>query len=505
MKNLIEISRIITKKKIRKIEVFDGATLDSANSKFTEFYDALMAGKFKNDRDAATFLYDCGPTDDKYRQLKSRFRKRLLNTLFFLDTNMPSTNNYDRAYFSCNKDWTLIRILIVNNAHQTAVDHTKAVFLIALKYRFADIIVNCCRILRQYASLAGNETEFNEYDAYLKEYSLILEAETQSEELFQRMLLQYGKPAEEIVNLVEQFGEYCDALVALSETYSSSAIVYYNMLLVWTYRFEMQCDYENMLEVCTRAEKYIEENPDFLQQDKLATFHLKKMSAYLHLRDFKNGRANVEKSLQLFQEGSEEWFLFMEYYLLLAFHTDNFLNVYAIFNRAKANPKFKKLDSDSREKWKVYEVYMTYFLESNKGQQAEVFKSQAKKTFKVSRFLNDAVLYPKEQRVLTIHMLIAQILFLLDNNNQVQATEKVDRLRSYISKHLEGPEHYRMIQFIRLLNQLSKADFQINNLENMEKYYNRLIEQPFFYRGLLTEMEVVPFEKLWNHILARLS
>jgi hypothetical protein len=505
MKNLIEISRIVTKKKVRKIEVFDSATLDSANSKFAEFYEALMAGKFKNDRDAATFLYDCSPTDDKYRQLKSRFRKRLLNTLFFLDTNTPSTANYDRAYFSCNKEWTLVRILIVNNAHLTAVDQAKTVLSTALKYRFADVIVNCCRILRQYASLAGNEAEFEEYDTRLKEYSLVLEAETQSEELYQRVLLQYSKPAGEIVHLVEKFGEYCDALVALSESYSASSIVYYNMLLVWTYRFEIQRDYENMLQVCARAEQYIEENPDFLQQDKLATFHLKKMSAYLHLRDFKNGRANVEKSLQLFQEGSDEWFLFMEYYLLLAFHTDNFLNVFAIFNRAKANPKFKKLDSDSREKWKVYEVYMSYFLESNKGQQAEAFKAQAKKNFKVSRFLNDAVLYPKEQRVLSIHLLIAQLLFLLDNNNLVQAAEKVDRLKSYIPKQLENQEHFRMIQFIRLLNQLAKANFQPNNLENTEKHYDHLIEQPFFYRGLLNELEIVPFEKLWNHILARLS
>ena len=62
-----------------------------------------------------------------------------------------------------------------------------------------------------------------------------------------------------------------------------------------------------------------------------------------------------------------------------------------------------------------------------------------------------------------------------------------------------------MIQFIRLLNQLAKANFQPNNLENTEKHYDQLVEQPFFYRGLLNELEIVPFEKLWNHILARLS
>ena len=77
MKNLIEISKIVTKKKVKKIEIFDEHTLKHKNSKFNEFYEALMTGKYKNDRDAATALYNCAPTDDKYRQLKSRFRQTL--------------------------------------------------------------------------------------------------------------------------------------------------------------------------------------------------------------------------------------------------------------------------------------------------------------------------------------------------------------------------------------------------------------------------------------------
>src|SRR5210317_2286602 len=146
MKHLIEIARIVTKKKVRKIEIFDDHALKQKNSKFNEFYEALTAGKFKNDRDAAAYLYGNTPKDDKYRQLKSRFRKRLLNTLFFLDVNRPSASSYDRAYFSCNKDWTLVKILISNNAELTAGALARQILTVALKYIFADVIVNCCRI-----------------------------------------------------------------------------------------------------------------------------------------------------------------------------------------------------------------------------------------------------------------------------------------------------------------------------------------------------------------------
>jgi len=177
MKNLIEISKIVTKKKVRKIEIFDDHSLKHKNSKFNEFYEALMASKFKNDRDAASFLYGCSPTDDKYRQLKSRFRKRLLNTLFFLDVNLPSTSSYDRAYFSCNKDWTLVKILLSNNADFTAASLARQILTTALKFKFADVIVNCSRILRRYAAETADEKNYEQYDQHSKQYQNVLDKE----------------------------------------------------------------------------------------------------------------------------------------------------------------------------------------------------------------------------------------------------------------------------------------------------------------------------------------
>ena len=187
MKNLIEIARIVTKKKVKKIEIFDDYSLKNKNSKFNEFYEALMAGKFRNDRDAATFLQDCSPTDDKYRQLKSRFRKRLLNTLFFLDVNLPDTSGYDRAYFTCNKEWTLVKILLANEANSTAASLARQILTTSLKYKFADLVVNCSRILRTYAAQIESEKEYEEYDGYVKQYKDILDAEIRSEELNQRV------------------------------------------------------------------------------------------------------------------------------------------------------------------------------------------------------------------------------------------------------------------------------------------------------------------------------
>jgi hypothetical protein len=501
MKNLLEISHIVSKKKVRKIEILDSAILDTKSSKFADFYDSLMAGKFKNDRDAATHLYQCSPSHDKYRQLKSRFRRRLLNTLFFLDLSMPSNSSYDRAYYSCNKDWTLVQILTTNGAVQTAADFARQILTTALKYRFADIVVSASRLLRQFAAENENEKDFEEYDAYVKEFSGILEAEMHSEELFQKVLMKFRIPKAEISQTIEAIDTCCHALVELSEQHQSPVIVY-NMYLAWVFRYEMERDFDAMLEVCNRAEKYIEDNPLYYQDDMLATFQVKKMSAFLHQRDFKNGKVNAEKCLRSFSEGSEIWFHFMEYYILLAFHTENYLHALAIFNRASGHAKFKKSGIETRERWKIYEVYLHYFLDGDIDDDDS--RVNTKKIFRLKRFLNDPILYPREQRVFTVHLVTAQMLFLLKRNSQ-GALERIERMRMYANKQLQEEKCYRMIQFLKLLSQLGKANLHLDELQGHEKYHERLIEHPFFYRGLLSDWEIVPFEKLWDHILYQLK
>ena len=500
MKNLIEISKIVTKKKVKKIEIFDDHSLKHKNSKFNEFYEALSANKFKNDRDAASFLYNCSPTNPKYRQLKSRFRKRLFNTLFFLDVNKPAHSNYERAFYSCNKDWTLVNILLANQADHTAASLAKQILTTALKFRFSNLIINCSRMMRDYSAQNSDEKSYLIYDEHIKNYTNIYNAEIRSEEMYQRVFMQKNGSAVPSKELIDTIFEYCNQLISLSEAYDSP-VIFYNMFLVWVLRYEAQKDFEGMLEVCAQAEHYIASNPAFYQEGKAIIFHTKKMSAYLHLRDYKKGRTNAEKCLSSFLEGSTFWFTFMEYYLLLALHTDHYIHALAIFNKAINQKNFKNLDAITKEKWVIYEAYLNYISE-NQGVNNPILLKQKRKAFQVSRFINAPIIYPKDQRIFTLLRLILQILFLLEKKSLSGLDERIERLKNYANRQLKKEEYFRVIQFIRLLQVLRKADYQAADITNAAKYYNKLVEHPFFYRGVISELEVIPYEKLWKMILA---
>lgn len=499
MKHLLEISKIVTKKKVRKIEIFDDHSLRQKNSKFNEFYEAIMAGKFKTDVDAAKYLYGCNPTDDKYRQLKSRFKKRLLNTLFFLDINVPSTSNYNRAYYSCNKEWTLVKILLSNKAYHTAAHLGRHILTTALKFKFADVIVNCSRILREYATMIADEKLFEEYDQHCKQYQNILEAETRSEELYQRVIMNYYKPASKSTDLEEKIDIYCDALVGLAEMYESP-VVLYNRYMVWAYRYEMLNDYKNVLKTCEAAEKYIDDNPKYYREDKLAEIAVKKLSALLHLNDYKKGKQAAEYYTKLFKL-NEVWYTLMEYYYLLAMKAKAYNDAAEVLDEVVESKNFTKLSIDDTEKWNVFEVYLSYARLITEGEEA--IKTRKRKRFRLKRFLEEPILYPKEQRIFTVFLVIGQVLFFLEQERYGEAFERVERLKGYANRQLKKEEHFRMIQFIRLLQQLAKAHFDYKEIGVHQKYYDRLLEHPAKYRGLVHEIEIIPYEYLWNLILER--
>ncbi|MEM9990566.1 MAG: hypothetical protein AAF738_02315, partial [Bacteroidota bacterium] len=110
------------------------------------------------------------------------------------------------------------------------------------------------------------------------------------------------------------------------------------------------------------------------------------------------------------------------------------------------------------------------------------------------------------ERMYTVHTWIVQLLFHIEKGNFSSMRDIIEQLKVYANRQLRKEEYFRAIQFIRLLQQLVKAEFQTKEMTNTEKYYERLTEeQAFFYRGLITELEVIPFEQLWTLILDRVE
>ncbi len=503
MKNLLEIARLVTRKKVRKIEIFDDYHLRNKDSKFNEFYAGLRDGRFQDDDDAARQLYNGSSQDARYRQLKSRFRRRLLNTLFFLDVNQPAASNYERAHFTCHKEWALVKILQDYDAHLSAEAQARSILTTALKFHLSEIVVSCARVLRQYAAQQGDNGNFTYYNELVTSYGQVQAAETSAEEYVQQIDMIYRQShrlEQEERTVVETL---CLRLLDLSERFDGSPVIQYSSFLAWVMRYEMAAEYPLVLEVCDRAERYLDEHPDFYQEDKLIVFFTRRMSAYLHLRDYRNGQLNAEKCLARFPAGSPTWFHFMEYYLLLALHTGYYLQAAAIFNTAIDNREFQKLDQVQQEKWRLFEAGL-HFLTHRLQLELRLLPADPKKTFCLEKYLEWKPQYAREDRIFLLLHHFLQIAFFIDLKQFSNASQRLQELRKMTTRQLDKDEFARPVQFISLLRGLERAGYQTENIRHAGKHLQALENIPITYRGNASRLEIIPYGQFYHEIIRRL-
>lgn len=504
MKTLIEISKIVTKKRISKIEIFDKSLLNKKESKFNEFYEGLIQEKFKTDEEAAKVLYDATPLDDKYRQLKSRFSKRLLNTLFFLDANDPSFSDYHSAYYTCNKNWSLIRILLGSGARNSAVKIASKTITVAQQYRFSDIILNCARILMSNASLVGDEKEYDEYAAMTKKSMRDLEYEISAEEMYQRLTIYFATSAGVNHELGAKADIYLKDVRELCEK-SDSYVLHFTMHQINILSYQLKGDYKNTLEACEAAEAYLNANKPFNQKVRHATLALIKISCYLQLRDYENGKKNAEKCLDLFQEGSNNWFVFLEYYFLLAMHTENYINAAGIFLKVVNHIRFPFTNEDRQEKWKIFEAYLNYIFETE-NLNKDLLTDANRRKFRLLKFLNEVPHFTKDKKGYNVAILVIQVLYMLEKGDYGGIINRSEAISVYCSRYLRKDDAYRSSCFLKMLLTMEKEDFKYERTKQMAlKYQRKLVEGDPEGNDHVNEWEIIPYETLWDKVLNRLK
>jgi len=505
MKILKELSKIITKRKVFNIDIIDGNILKRKTSKLNKFYAGLINDQFQDDDDAAFYIYGSTPADERYRQLKTRFRRRLLNTLFFLEVKTPAKPNYKKALMNCEREWALTQILQLNNAQEVTYKLASNVFKTAKQYHFTNLLVESASLLRKIAAQKGDKTAFKTYNQYIHDYLPKREAEIQSEEALQWINQRYDQAIKKEKRdlLKEEIVPYCDQLISLSERYDAP-IVNYNMFLIWSIRYELQGDYEGMLEVCEQAEQYLNTHPYFYSLDKATPIQIKKMSAYLHTKVFQGGKKIVEQNLNTIPSGSPSWFTLHEYYLLTAIHTENYISALAIYNRAAIHKNFKAIKGVEAKKWTVFEAYLHYFIQVKKLN-ATISYDRKNRRFNLDQFLNNQYSYSKEVVNLNVQLVTAQILFLLEKQNLREISNKINHLCNYTLPHLKRNQNQRTLYFVRLLQQLIRSGYDIDALIYKSRNLQRLQEIPFYYKGRAEELEIIPYEQCWQKITMYLN
>lgn len=489
---LKELTTIVNKNRIKHLSSLG----QKRKSKIQELYQAIINQKVKTDEEAATYLLGDNHKGSGYRNIKKRLKQELINHVFFIDLKRPLYSDQQRAYYNCWKEWAAAKILLGRGALKASLDICHRILPLAQKYEFTELSLTMLRTLRShYGTLEGDAPKFELYNAMYKEYESIWNAESLAEELYTELILHYSNPKGDKTLLFQKASSYYQRLKPLMEQFDAYKLHLCGQL-IRIMKFMSQHDYQSTATICKDAILFFQQKP-YQARIALQILWHQQLVCHIQLKQFEEGKRVAKACLELIPEGNYNWFKQQELFLLLALHTQNYEEGYKIYRDTMEQKRFTFLPQRTQELWRIYNGYLHYLLQLKKIPAPD--SVLVKKQFRMGKFLNEVPIYSKDKRGMNIPILIIQILFLILNNQYDKAIDRIEAIEKYCSRYLRQDGTFRSNCFIKMLLQIPIHGFDASSIEqNAKKYRDQLVRVPLELANQAHEIEIIPYEDLWE-------
>ncbi len=504
MDSLTELIRLITRKRIKKIELFDENSRNKT-SNYYKLFDGIHSGSYHSDADAARDIYNCDPSEKKYLILKTRLKQKLLNTLFFLDFEDNNIPEYQNALYECNKQLYCAKVLLINGSKRIAIPTLEKTLRRAQESQLTDIELECAKILRGHFSTSNQFKEFLQYKEIAEQAEQKLHVESLSDKYYQELIAIYAKSKANRTRVKKLAEKYCKILEESSRKYESLKLSM-NYLRIKVMSHQVSDDYQSAIEATEQMEAYIRRTLKFHPPTRLEELAIQKMNFYFHLRDFKQGAELAGKADKIFEEGSSNWFTFQEYHFLLSMHTGQYMKAAEVFQKVVDRSNFRMLPEGKKERWKIFQAYIHYIYKTSKIREIRPVIQNAKTHFHLNEFLTEMPVFAKEKRGLNIAILSIQILFLLEKMEMDKINAFVDEIARYCRRYPKKDINFRSECFINLLVNMKNENYRFYQTRKAsEKLQEEMKSMMLEYHGGNRALEVLPYELLWDTVLEKLK
>jgi len=504
MNDLRALVKVVSQQKVKQIEIISEQAKLSTKAKL--LYDGLKAGEIKTDEEAVLVLYDQKYIDSKYRKLKSRLRNRLVNTLFFIDVQQYSRFEVDKALVKAHNLVSAVYILRNKGQLAAAMDIAEDAFKITKKFDLLDLSLSLSLLLSNYYSAyKSDKTKYELYSKMVSKYQKLLNLEIAARNCFNYFALLINNKKNS--KILEHSDQIKTDLILIKENihkYDAYNFKFYafNVLYFESY---LNKNYSELEQVSEQAVLYFKSKNGFSTLGEFS-FTQKLGIAYQALGKFNDAIKVYKEALGLNpREGGLAWYNIRNHLFNTHLATLEYQNAYKYLLEATLHKSFKNLFETHREPWLVKEAYVHLLI--NIGKVVEDSEVEIKlRPFRINRFLNEVPHFSKDKRGLNIAILIIHVLFLFINKKEFEIEDRLNALGQYSFRYLRNDETLRSNAFIKMLQKLPLANFHPVRLKrHVEKFHKRLLETPMNISEQSAEIEIIPYEHLWEIVIELLQ
>jgi hypothetical protein len=493
MKVLQELVKQVTPTRTRHISVLGHYPSGKPATIQEMFYQKLLDNEFKNDDEAAAFLYDSDASDDRYRKTKEALAQRMINTYLLIDPKSSGFTSLQTAHQQSYRDLAAAILLQPRGATATSLKLYKRVLKRAIKHEFTSLVLETTSKLRSmYAILGRNQRKFAKYNDIYHRWKSVYDTEMLGAELYAQLIAQYERTKEGRLRTAEVALAASEALAAQEPSFRTNYILFYFGFFKLVH---LMCltRYQDMLDMANELLTELDKQPNTSLMPRIS-FLSHKIMACIFLRRYEEGRQAAEECAKYSIEGSNNWFHTQQFSFMLAMHTQHYDEAYRIYRWVSSQPEFHKRPDAHRETWDLYHAYLRFLDWTGVIDIPD-------DRFRLSSFLNDVPKFSQEKRGMNIPILIIQILFLIKQRNYAAAEKRFEAIGKYCSRYVKRNDHFRSNCFIKMLLQIPKQGFhKTAAARHAKRYLEKLKSEPLVISEQLYEVEIIPYEELWELI-----
>lgn len=326
--------------------------LQDADVLETKLYHLLKEDREYSEEEIARTLYGDSKQVSGYRMLKSRFRKKLINYLHFMEIPPSRQRTGYTSTYKCLTLLTEAQALLLFSEIKLSLKVFDQALAIANEFENTEMKIKALEGKRRVFQSLSNTNEYTICHNELIKLYEIQDYERKAVALYdQTMLLTRGKTSER-AKIFSEYPEIIKDITSYWEKSGSSMIFSYLHILRIAY-LEQAGRYTEIAEEVANAEKLVQAKKVNSKWFNKAYSAYINVYALLQSRQYNQGLTLAEKSLSHFQTYSANWYAYMENYVLLTLHSKKYVHTGKLLSEVTYGDFITKLPDIGLERWEL--------------------------------------------------------------------------------------------------------------------------------------------------------
>lgn len=494
--------KILSKAHIDRHQVFSHQDFIGKKTKMTRLFELLRDNEYESMDELKSALYDKkAKADTNFRKLYSGFQSKLCDTILLLDLDSNELGERGMAYHKCVKSTLLVRYLFSLGLYEKARKVSEESLLIAEKYEFVAIAKMLCGFLCSiYSSTILDKKKCFKYE-------LIFDRLNKEEETENDLKLSHTKLSIWVhYNKVPSLNFIFETLRGTYEKYVKIlenrhlTIDALNSIIEIFFEY---CFYSKKLEeLVSWSDLLLQEmnKKGFSSPGASSNMLMRYLQLLLLLKDYKKAIRIYNEQVKFFIIGNHNWFTCHIYFILNLLHGRYYGKAHEIISQCMRYSTFRKQLQNVVECFLLFEAFLETLLLYKK----EIGITPNPK-FKMSKFVNQVPIMSKDKYHFNISVIVVQILYLLVKRKYSAIIDRIESLQQYAYRHLRKDETYRSQCFIKLIVEMTRADFKKQGTIFRSRVWLERLNSVSLKDHPTSQVEIVPYEHLWEMILEKLD